>query len=392
MGRLAKRISQCNRGGALLITIFLMAMLAIAALTAVDTAQTDIELSFNQLHADQAFYVAEAGLKRALVELIGDNQWADGYSAVTFEAGNYSVAVAHSDIDSAIIDTVTLRSTATVENAHSNLEAIVVPRLWYPFQYAVFGDDSVVMINNTETDSYNSDSGTYAGTVASIAGDVASNGNIDLVNIATVGGDASSADSGGVDICFTCSVVGAVETGILPYQLEPIHDSLYTQAHDNNMAPGGISGSFSYNGVTHELEVGNNDVVTLSGGTYYFSNINLGSTSDILVAPGECVRIYMTGDLEIEANSSVNPTEPPGSLQIFSKGSIFTIGMSIDIHAAFYGPDADADIGMACDFYGSIIAKSVSMEDASKVHYDRSLMEAPMGTTGEMVMMAWKEL
>ncbi|MEW6412877.1 MAG: hypothetical protein AB1483_10450 [Candidatus Zixiibacteriota bacterium] len=392
MGTKARRVSRNNKGGALLITIFLMAMLAIAALTAVDTAQTDIELSFNQLHADQAFYVAEAGLKRALVELISYNSWDDGYAGVSFESGAYSVAVAHSDIDSLIIDTVILRSTATVQDAHANLEAVVVPRLWYPFQYAVFGKDSIDMINSINTDSYNSDSGTYAGTVANTDGDIASNGTIDLVNTATIGGDASSAVAGGVDVCATCTVFGDVESGIDPYDLPIVPDSEYVWAHDNNSAPGGLSGSFSYDGATHELTLANNAVATLSGGTYYFSDINLGSTSDFMVASGEVVRIYMSGDLVVSSSALVNPTEPPASLQIFSKGDLVAIGMSIEITAAFYGPGTDVIINNASNFYGSIIAKSVWMEDAAQVHYDRALMEKPMGTTGEMIMIAWKEI
>ncbi|MEE8577817.1 MAG: hypothetical protein V3T31_11230, partial [candidate division Zixibacteria bacterium] len=249
-----------NKGGALLITLAIMMLLTIAVLTGVDTAQTDIELSFNKLHADQAFYVAEAGLKRALVTLIENNIWEDGYTNITFEDGAESVAVAHSDIDSLIIDTVIVRSTGTVDRSHANLEALVVPKLWHPFQFAMFGDSALAMTNSACTDSYNSDSGTYAGTMDVTEGDIASNGPIDLTNTATVGGDASSAEVGGVTVCATCSVAGDIENNVAPYDIEPIRDSEFVAAHDFNTAPGGLSGSYTYDGTTHDLTLGTTDV------------------------------------------------------------------------------------------------------------------------------------
>lgn len=380
-----------NRGGALVITLGLMLLLTIAAITAVHIAQTDIELSFNQVHSDQAFYVAEAGLKQALVTLIHNNSWNTGYVNEVFEQGLYSVAVSHTNVDSLIIDTVTLRATGVVEQAMANLEAVVVPRPWRPFQFAMFGDDSLMMTNNCCTDSYRSDSGTYATTVLSEDGDVASNGIVDLTNSAVVGGDASSAEVGGVSICATCSVSGDAEDGVAPYYLEPIPDSEFVAAHDNNSAPGGFSGGYSYDGITHDLTLGPLQNVELAGGVYYFNDVNLGVNSQLTVAPGETVVIYMTGDLTLQSNTSVNPTGAASECLIFSTGSIFTMGMSIDITASFYGPEADVFIGNSCNYYGSVVGGSVVMDNAACVHYDRALSDFAAGVTGEMVMLSWRE-
>ncbi len=381
-----------NKGGALLITLAIMMMLTIAVMTAVDTAQTDIELSFNKLHTDQAFYVAEAGLKKALVTLIKENSWEDGYANFTFEEGLFSVAVVHSDVDSLIIDTVTLRSTGTVNRSHANLEALVVPKLWYPFQFAVFGDSTLTMRNSCETDSYNSDSGTYAGTADIIEGDVASNGPVDMINSSEVGGDVSSAEVGGVSVDATCTVTGDIENNVAPYDIDPIPDSAFVAAHDFNSAPGGLSGSYAYDGITHDLTLGTNEVVQLSGGTYFFNDMYFGNTSRLHIAAGEAVVIYVAGDIELESTTSVNANGDPSDLMFFSTGSVFAIGQSIDIHAAFYGPEADVSIGQACEFYGSIIANSVYMENSVRTHYDRTLSDFAVGTTGEMVMIAWREL
>ncbi|UCD29254.1 MAG: hypothetical protein JSV03_01890 [Planctomycetota bacterium] len=381
-----------DKGGALLIVLAIMLMLIIAALMAVDTAQTDIDLSFNQLHYDQAFYVADAGLKQAHYQLMQYNQWETGFVNVVFDEGEYSVAVIHSDVDSLIIDTVTLRATGVVDGAVANLEAIVVPELWFPFQFAVFGDDSLIMTNSCCTDSYNSDSGSFAGTVDSVEGDIASNGLVELTNTALVGGDASTSDTGGLSLCATCVVEEDTASGVEPYTLDPIPDSQFTYAHDFNSAPGGMSGSFTYDPVTHDLTMGTMDVVQLDGGVYYFNDINFEANSQLHVTPGHKVMIYMTGNLLLQSNTSVNPNGLPSDLMIFSSGSFTTMGTSIDVTASFYGPDADVFIGNSCDFFGSVIADAVIIDNSVCAHYDRALSAYAAGVTGKMILLAWKEL
>ena len=88
----------------------------------------------------------------------------------------------------------------------------------------------------------------------------------------------------------------------------------------------------------------------------------------------------------------INPNGSSSDLIFFSRGENFTIGMSIDIHASFYGPEVDVSVGMGCNFYGSIMANSVDMDNNACVHYDRALSDFAMGTTGEMEMIAWREL
>ncbi|UCD65070.1 MAG: hypothetical protein JSW34_06465 [Candidatus Zixiibacteriota bacterium] len=391
-GERLRRICSGDRGGALLIALAVMMMLLLAAIVAVDTAQIDMDLSFNQLHLDQAFYVAEAGLKQSVVKLNENNTWDTGYANVVFEEGIYSVAVIHSDPDSLLIDTVTIRSSGAVQKANATLEGMVVPELLYPYQYAVFGQDSVKMENNTCTDSYNSDSGSFDATTDVLGGDVASNGEVMITNSAIIGGDASSALADGVDLCPTCSVRGDLANGVDPYVVDPLPQEEFDYAHSVSAAPGGLSGSYTYDGITHELNLATNDVVTLSGGVYYFSDITLAANSQVLVAPGAKVMIYMTGDIILQNNTSINPTQPASSLIINSQGDIHTMGQSIDIQAAFYSPAADIFIGDGCDFYGSIIGASVSMDNAACIHYDRALSEYPVSVTGAMLMISWREL
>ena len=68
-----KKILTNQKGTAILIVLSLIAMLVAVGIMSVDRSTTDIELSYNQLHEDQSFYGAEAGIARARKELEGDH-------------------------------------------------------------------------------------------------------------------------------------------------------------------------------------------------------------------------------------------------------------------------------------------------------------------------------
>lgn len=370
----------------------IMLMLTIAAMMAVKTAQTDIDLTFNQLHSDKAFYVAEAGIVKAYAALNDDNDWNTGYAGVTFEDGAYSVAVVDSFVDVDLFDTVILRSTGVLEAAVANIEAICVPEYRRPFQFAMFGLDFIDMGNGTCTDSYNSDLGDYGSTWTQTDGDVASNGTMDFVQNVEIGGDASSALEGGITFDATCDILGDTTTEIDPYELDPIADSEYVWAQTVSLAPAGFSGDYTYDAGTFELDLMTNDTLVLDSGVYFFSDITLSSNSHIQVAPGAQVTIYMTGNLTLGNNATVNMSANPADCVIFSKGTIVTIGMSTQISAAFFSESSDVSISNDCQFYGSIIAKSVTIINSACVHYDLALRDYQHGKTGVIDMIAWKQL
>ncbi len=379
-------------GSALLIVMALMVIMTMAAIMAVDTAQNDIELSFNQLHSNQAFYVAEAGLTRAFVQLNQDNSWTTGYIKVPFEEGSFSVAVVDSSIDSDLGDTVLLRSAGTVYECHANIEAMVVPDYRRPFQYGLFGDDSLTMDNNTCTDSYHSDSGSYDATRLDREGDIGSNGYITMTNSSQVGGDVSSAIGEGITMENIANVLGDTTTGVARNEIDAVSGEQYLWAENNSNAPLGFSGNgYTYRHGDKSLSIGQNSRVVLSGGTYYFSDISVGSSSSLEIAAGSKVTIYMSGNLKLSQHSSVNPGGKPSNLLIYSQGDNLTIGENTEFRGAFYGPQANITIDNNTDIYGSVLGRSIKLRNHSCFHYDRSLRDLVTGRTGEMKMIAWKE-
>lgn len=380
------------QGGALLVVLGVMLMLSIAAIMAVHTAQTDMDLSFNQLHYDQAFYVADAGIKQTLLTLNQDNLWDGAFVDVAFEEGAYTVAVIHSDLDEPILDTVQVRSTGLVEKARANLRATIVPELEYPFEYATYGESFVFIDQSAQTDSYDSDVGVYDSSKTTTDGDVASNGTVTLDNAANVGGDASSATTDGVTVCATCTVMEDVNEGVDSVEIDPVDPDDLADAAATNDNVSGMSGSYALD-ADDNLVLATADTLELTedGGVYFFNDVTLESNSAIVIAPGVSVTIYMTGTLTLNNATSINADGDPADVLLYSVGGVVANGNDIVVSAAFYGPDAEVTLENSVDWYGSIVAGSVTLLNNASVHYDVALGKKPTTTTGRMIIIAWLE-
>ena len=106
-----------------MITLAIMAMLSVVAIMALDRSTTDVDLSYNQLHGDQAFYTAEAGIERAITMLNEDRTWDEGFANEQLGRGHYTVKVTDIDDIPALMDTVVLRATGTVDGSSAEVEA-----------------------------------------------------------------------------------------------------------------------------------------------------------------------------------------------------------------------------------------------------------------------------
>ena len=187
-----------QRGTALMITLAIMMLLTLAAIMAVDTAKTDIDLSFNQMRSDQAFYVALAGVERARADLDFDHEWRTGFSRVPFGPGAYTVIVLDSAADSSLGDTVVLRAVGQADDANSIVEVMLLENLYHPLYYhAIYAGNSSEYDPSVDSQSWVADM-SFGGTGYTrdiINGDVffnghmAVNGDAELNGSAYTGGD-----------------------------------------------------------------------------------------------------------------------------------------------------------------------------------------------------------
>lgn len=385
---MSQKLSQ-ERGSALLIVLALMTALSLMAIMSADRATVDIELAYNQLHSEQAFYVADAGIKHGLAILENDFTWRAGFVSEPIGDGFYVLIVTDSTTDSALVDTVVLRANAVVMGSVASIEAYIVPINSNPFKYAAFAEDSIAIRNSSCTDSYNSDS-SYVASQLNNSGDIASNGNLFLKGSLTVNGDAST--SGGSIIMDGLATVTGDTISSAPIQDINVPESEYTWAESVNNAPAGFTGTYTYDPSTDSLSLTGTQKLVLSGGVYFFSSIFLNNNASIEIAPGEDVTIYLTEGFKLKNVSSFNPGGSPSSLIIYAKGNATEIGNTTEFRGAFLGMNTDLKIDNNTNVYGAFMTKTMQIVNTACIHYDRKLSEFSRPQIEGYQVVAWREL
>lgn len=386
-----KKISQ-SKGSAVLIVLALLGMLTALAVMSVDRANTDVELSYNQMHEEQAFYTAEAGIVRGLIELNRDYDWRGPLVDEQLGIGNYAVILLDTAWNPALMDTVIIRAAARCTGSAANVEAWVAPDYFKPFKYAAFGADSLVMRNSSCTDSYNSDSGAYSTTQLNDYGNIGSNGYIRMANTATANGDAFTSLEGGISNDNTSKVVGDTTTHSPTTDVTLLPDAEYDWAKANSSAPSGFTGKCIYNPANYSLTLNNYDTLILTSGVYYFSSVSLGQQSAIKLQPGAEITVYMTGNMSLGQGSAVNPRGQPSDFLIYSKGTQLNINQGTEFRAAFWGPNANIKVEQNTTVYGSLAGKSVRVVNSACIHFDRSLLKHVRKEIERMKVVAWRQM
>jgi Tfp pilus assembly protein PilX len=82
-----------NNGTALLMVIFIVAILAAVVMGMLQINTEDIQIIQNQIFAAESMAIAEAGLNDAFYELRNDDQWDTGFTNKSFSDGSYTVEV-----------------------------------------------------------------------------------------------------------------------------------------------------------------------------------------------------------------------------------------------------------------------------------------------------------
>jgi len=190
---------QKNRGSAFLITICLIGLLTLVAITAVDYSNTDVEVSFNQQHEEKAFYAAESGLARAMSVLKTDSDWRTGFANQSVGTEKYTVVVLDSLTQPSLKDTLLIRSTGNSESSRSIIEVLLVAAKFHPlYEHAIYAGNREEYDPNLPPDSqnytYDIEFGGTGSDADSITGNVWMNGNAEVNGGAVING---SADVGG---------------------------------------------------------------------------------------------------------------------------------------------------------------------------------------------------
>lgn len=83
-----------HRGSALILAIFIIALLAAVAMGMLQINTEEIQVMRNQICAAEALATAEAGLNDAFSEIRANSGWNAGFTNKAFNGGSYTVTVA----------------------------------------------------------------------------------------------------------------------------------------------------------------------------------------------------------------------------------------------------------------------------------------------------------
>jgi len=374
-----------ENGSAMIVSLLVLLMLGIMGMAAIQTSNIEMDIARNYQTDMKSFYVAEAGAELAFTVIRDTLTWRDGFSAQPFANGSFDVAIIDSSTESALTETLLVRSTGYRPEAVSHSELKLAPRC--PYKWAVVGDEYLKRCGGTATDSYNSDSGSYFVTRLKIGGDVGSNGQVDICGTSDIYGNVSTSSPGDLDIGYGALITGDTTSVAPETTYPPVSQSEFDYALANNAAPAGLSGDCKYNPATCSLDVQPGKTVELTSGTYYFSDWKI--NGNIELAPGASVKIYVTGDISLQAGSMVNTKGSPKDFLIFGQGGTFKFAGSSEIRAALYAPETDFSLVGGGNLYGAFITRTVDDTGGSSFHYDRSLAEvAPLQGYDKV---AWRE-
>jgi len=98
-----------RRGSILLLVLFLMAVTAPMICLLLDAHATHTRCVHNDIQARTALYLAEAGVQRAVGELVADPDWRAGFAGLEYPAGSghrFTVTLVDDDDEVKITSTV----------------------------------------------------------------------------------------------------------------------------------------------------------------------------------------------------------------------------------------------------------------------------------------------
>lgn len=373
-------------GAAMFVALAIMIMISLLGMSAVQMSTTDMSITENFQQDARSFYLAEGGIEHAYGILRDTSTWRTGLSDQSAGGGEYDVFVRDVATDPALGDTVVFVSVATRSIAKTSIEVKFAPTR--PFRWAAFADDHMDLNGGTYTDSYDSDSGSYAATMLPTGGDVGSNGYVDISGDAEINGDAGTASAGDLSIGGSAYVGGDTTTTAPMQVFDPVSQDDVDYAEANNTAPGGLSGTFNFNAGNKSLRVNPGNTLTMMGGIYYFSSMDL--SGDIVIPAGETVRLYIDGDIQLQSQAKVNIAGKPNQLQIYSRGSQIRINGGAELRSVVYAPDTEIRLTGGGDLYGAYVGNVATDNGGSNFHYDRSLDEFELMKHYSKV--AWREL
>lgn len=389
-----------QKGSAVVIVLMVAMIMSVVVIATGIIGTNHLSMVNTDRWRTKAFYIAEAGIQRAKLELNKNHSW-NGTSP-SFEnvkmpsgQGEYTVKVYNnvngttSMITPEGIEIPPGFAQIISEGRYLNSVSCVAmtAKLCSAFQTALFAKKKIRIIGDTQIDAYDSETGNI------VPGEGSVGTNADCVDVISIDGSSVRIDGslfigpgGNPDTAISISgdpnITG--DERIFPSQIPMpkvnVPDNLPVgEATSNTLSPGDYSGQ----GV---LKLRGGSVVNLKGpGEYIFDGLDVSSGCNLNVdtSNGQ-VKIYLLGNANIAGDSTVNGLTNsttgdikarPTNLMII--GSEQTTEMNLkgcsSSNFAIYAPSAQVNISGTSTLYGSIVADSIFVNGTSSFHFDTAL-------------------
>jgi hypothetical protein len=368
----------------------------------------------------RALEIAETGLLRAELEARTETDHDGGGIGVSigeYAGGRFRVAVERDALDPAVY---TFVATGEHGPAVRRIERSVRIYPLNSFPAGLFSRDSMLIEGNVATDAYRSADGNYAsqrhssdadGPYALAQGHLGSNGSFELSgSSAVVRGDARPGPGHTLVTVGHPTISGT--TAPLPAPVlvpDPPREQFEAAYLDNDNAE--LIGTGGYDPATFSLRLTSRDTATLTGGTYFFSDVVLEDQSELRIT-GPSV-LYVTGAFHIGNGGLWNgSSEPPDALVFVhpypipagylweppirpsrrQPGEQVVLSGGAKSALAVYAPGADIAVLTNADLWGAFVGRSVRVEGNPSVHYDLTLRDFRTPMAGRAVRIHWREL
>ncbi len=410
-----------NNRGSIVFSLLLVLILTILGALILLRGVNESKIANRYANSTQAFWLTEAGIQQVVWEIntnnctgmvqAGTNTACASCSscgggnktkaATITGAGDYDVVL--NNANTLITSQGSYPSRTSSSKIQRNIQGSISHQS--PFSFAAFAQGQVTLANNTFIDSYNSNNGAYSVANSNTNGDIGSNGTtagiISIGNNISLGGDVSTG-VGGTNTAGS----GTVITG--------------TITHTNNYSMPDVSVPATLTGLASSgaLSVSNGGTTALPAGNYKYTDISManngtlningtvklyltaatafstGNNTTINIASGASLELYVDGVLSIPNNVNLNSSgNVPKNFQVYSAYT-GSKGISINnngvLAVAVYAPKTNVIIGNNNDLYGSLIGKTVSVNNNSAIHYDEALSTIN-SSIGSSRISVWQE-
>jgi hypothetical protein len=323
-----------------------------------------------------AEFAAEAGRDVALYEVQAQaDLGADGIGVASgnVTGGSYVATISPAFSGTKIY---TISSTGTSGSQRRNVQLVI--------NYAsnsvsgVIGLNGVTVNGTPNFDSYSSTTGTYASQVkgghAANKGGVASNGNISASGSGTMFGDATPGPGGKYSGNFKV-------TGSTAPAGSKISEPAFVYKPPG-VAKTALSGSGTLTAGTYQytsLSLKSKDLLKITGNVTLYIDGAISSTgqAQIEVTAGSKLTINQgKGDISIAGGGIVNDLANPAALQINSASTTsVSIAGNADLYGLVYAPAAAFSKVGTANFFGTVVASTVTVSGTGWMHTDSSALK-----------------